>query len=132
MYQPEQTIRVREVPAAERTIERRREDRIHPYSVGVHGGQRVEPTGIKCGILGKLGGIATRERHTEVHAFDVERLPALTRGYLKPAAASPGYQLEHLRTRGTSLYPVPIRCEAVEKGTEVLVLWSKRKGAASG
>jgi hypothetical protein len=124
--QPEQTIRVREVPAAERTIKHRREDRIYPQSVRVHGGQRIEPSGINGGIQGKFGGISTRERHTEVYAFDVERLPALTRGYLKPAAAGPGYQLEHLRTRGTSLHPVPIGCDAVKKGTEVLVLRGKR------
>ena len=130
--QPEHAIRVREVPAAEGPVEHRWQDRIQPQGVRVHRRQGIEPTRIECRILGKLGGVSSRERDTEVDAFDVERAPSLSSRDLEALAPGSSYQLKHVRTKSVPCFrPVPVWCSPVEEQAELPVVRRQSKSTAS-
>src|SRR5256886_8160561 len=83
MHQPEGAVGVAFIPAPQRPIECRWENRIEPHGVRVSRRDQLEPARV-CGVVGgKLGRKLPRQCGAEVDAFHVKRLPALRGPHLE-------------------------------------------------
>ena len=134
LHQPERLSRMRQVPRAEGPVEGRRQDRVHPDHVRVHGGQRVEPARVCGGVLREFGGELPRQRHAEVHALHVEGDPAPHRvPHLESRADGPRDEREGVRSPPqVERRAVPVGRGVGEQRAQVLSLGRQRERPPRG